>query len=80
MDAAAVAFAHGAAVDGEEIDAVFSKERQEFVEHGGVVKADAGFDGERNFNGVAECAEDGVDLGMLHLVGHMDEPRSLRVD
>lgn len=59
----AVHFVDGAAVDREEVEVMFSEDGDELVEDLGGVEPDAGFDGESGCgDGIAQGAEDGVDL------------------
>lgn len=68
MDFAAVHFADGAAVDGEEVERMAREDGKEFVEDRGRIKAESGLDGELDGDGVAEGAEDGV-----HTAGFAEE-------
>ena len=56
MHAAAVAFADGAAVHGEQIDLMTLEDREEFGKHAGIIEANAGFYRERNLHGLAQRA------------------------
>lgn len=61
VDFAAVHFAHGAAVDGEEVQGVAGENGKQLGEGVGGIEADPSFNGERDAEGVAEGAEDRID-------------------
>ena len=65
VDLAAVGFFDGACVEAEEVDLVLVDEVEDGLEVPVVFEADPHLDGEGAANGLAEAAEDGVDLFRL---------------